>query len=102
MKKPDMLKQHKEDVAVLLKCLVEMRSARKAILNNGLMNKWAYTLQNEFIAPVLHDELYHVYRELSTMAKANRFSAEELGIVHSILKICGQYDDLEKLHYPRE
>lgn len=90
-------KAHKEEVALLLQCLVKMRETRKLKHNINVMKKWAYALENEYLAPVIQDELYHVYRGLSTMAKANVFSSEELGIVHSILKICGLYDELEKL-----
>lgn len=91
------LKEYKNEVVVLLRCLSQMRHARKEMCNNAMMTRWAHTLENEVIVPLLHDELYHVYRELSTMAKANRFTATELGIVHRILKICGQYDNFEKL-----
>ena len=91
------LQSQKEEVAVLLQCLIDMRLARREVYHSGLMKRWIYTLENEFVPPVLFDELYHVYRELSRMSKANRFTAAELGVVHRILKICGQYDDIEKL-----
>ena len=91
------LDKHKEEVAILLRRLVEMREERREKLNIGLMNRWAHTLENEVFPPVIQDELYHVYRDLSAMAKAGRFSSNEAGVVHSILKLCGLYDDIEKL-----
>ena len=91
------IKKDVAEVATLLRCLVELRLARRQILNTALMRKWATTLETETVTPVLQDELYHVYRELGTMARAKKFASDEIGIVHTILKICGRYDDIEKL-----